>query len=92
MIDYPLLDESLINLYAVYCNCDMGPNFLRSTTGIDGHELATEFTADYPQGRGLSQFTIGTGQIIQTQFWYLLPITLRERQTNAVRNLHYPRF
>jgi hypothetical protein len=79
MIDYPLTDGSLINLYAVYYNYDMGPNFLRSTTGVDGHQLAPEFAADYPQGGGLSQFTIGTGQIIHTQFGYLLPITLGER-------------
>lgn len=76
MIDYPLSDGSLINLYAVYYNYDMGPNFLRSTTGVDGHALAPEFSADYPQGGGLSQFTIGTGQIIHTQFGYLLPWTL----------------
>lgn len=79
MIDYPLSDGSLINLYAVYYNYDMGPNFLRSTTGVDGHALSPEFTTDYPQGGGLSQFTIGTGQIIHTQFGYLLPVTLGER-------------
>ncbi len=79
MIDYPLSDGSLLNMYAVYYNYDMGPNFLRSTTGVDGHQIAPEFAADYPQGGGLSQFTIGTGQIIHTQFGYLLPITLGER-------------
>lgn len=79
LIDYPLNEKSLINLYAVYYNFNMGPNFLRSTTGVDGHQLAAEFASIYPQGGGLSQFTIGSGQIFHTQFGYLLPIIIGKR-------------
>jgi hypothetical protein len=78
-LDYPFQNGSLVNVYAVYYNYDMGPNFLRSTTGIDGHGQDAAFSEDYPQGGGLSQFTIGTGQIFHTQFGYLLPITIGKR-------------
>lgn len=79
MFDYPLQNGGVLNLYAVYYNYDMGPNFLRSTTGIDGHRLDPQFAQDYPQGGGLSQFTIGTGQIFYSQFGYLLPFTIGKR-------------
>ncbi len=79
MFDHPLNDGSVVNVYAVYYNYDMGPNFLRSTSGIDGHKIDPDLADEYPQGGGLKQFTIGTGQIFHTQFGYLLPFTLGKR-------------
>jgi hypothetical protein len=79
MVDYPFENGSLFNIYTVYYNFDMGPNFLRSTSGIDGHSQDPAFRSIYPQGGGLSQFTIGTGHTWHSQFGYLLPMTIGER-------------
>jgi hypothetical protein len=79
MVDYPFENGSLFNIYAVYYNYDMGPNFLRSTSGIDGHQIDPAFSEQYPQGGGLKQFTIGSGQTVHSQFGYLLPLTIGKK-------------
>jgi len=75
-MDYPLANNGLINLYAVAYRYEMGPNYLRSTTGIDGHGINESLNPAYPQGGGLSHYFVGTGNIFYTQAGYLFPFVL----------------
>lgn len=70
-IDVPLNNSGAFTSYLGYYYNFFGPNYLRAVGKMNVSKMAANLAL--PQGRGNSEWEIGTGHIVRGEFGYLLP-------------------
>jgi hypothetical protein len=70
-LDLPLKNSGALTSYLSYNYNFFGPNYLRAMGKMNVSKMATGLAL--PQGRGNSEWEVGTGHIIRGELGYLLP-------------------
>lgn len=70
-LDLPLKNNSAITSYLGYYYYFFGDNYLRSMSKMNVSKMAANLSL--PQGKGNSEWEVGTGHIVRGEWGYLLP-------------------
>ncbi|WP_157600786.1 hypothetical protein [Persicobacter sp. CCB-QB2] len=74
----PMAKGAVLNVYAAWYNYDYGPNYVNTIGVMNPGALDPNASIGTPQGAGISQYYVGTGNVGYLNVAYILPFTIGE--------------